>query len=258
VDDLERFSSIVAAGAPQLDESLTLIACHGRAGVDASDLLARIDELAAGCGSRGPEELCSELFGPGGFRGDDLTYHDARNSLLDQVLERRLGIPITLAILGIEVGRRVGVGLVGVGMPGHFVVRDAEDPDSFFDPFRGGAPLDRTACRAIFERLHGPAAQFDASYLHPTPALAIVERVLANLQHAYSLAADRSGLLRVLQLRAEMPGAGPGELGAVAELLAAAGRFDEAASVHDRLVLQDPEASGDHAVLARRLRARLN
>jgi regulator of sirC expression with transglutaminase-like and TPR domain len=258
VDALRRFSVIVAAGRPQLDESLALIASHAGKGVDTGELLSRLDALAEGCQARDPGGLCAELFAAEGFRGATDDYHDPRNSLLDQVLARRRGIPITLSILAMEVGRRLGIEFVGIGMPGHFIVRDAHRPDAFFDPFRLGAPLDRTACQAIFERLQGPAAVFDPSYLEPTAPLAVVHRVLANLHHAYALAGDRRGLLRVLQLRAEMPGAGPVEFGVMAELLAASGRFDEAAVLHERMADADPAGSAEHANRATRLRARLN
>ena len=185
-------------------------------------------------------------------------YHDPRNSLLDQVLTRRLGIPITLSVVAMEVGRRRGIALHGIGMPGHFLVCDAEDPGAFFDPFRGGALLDRVACRAVFERLHGTAAPFDDGSLAPTPPLAIIQRVLANLHHAQVQAGDRPGLIRVLQLQSRLPGAGVVESRGLAQLLAADGRFDEAAEVHEELADVDPDPAQDHRTMALRLRARLN
>jgi hypothetical protein len=258
VEDLEQFAATVARPEPELDVALALIAAHGRAGVSAPALVAGLDALAASCSATDAAALCAELFGPGGLRGDVEDYFDPRNSLLDQVLERRLGIPITLSAVVMEVGRRRGVGLVGVGMPGHFLVRDAIDPDTFLDPFRAGAPLDRVACRAIFERLHGPGTPFDPAFLEPAPPLPIVARVLANLHRAYAQRGDRSGLIRVLQLQSRLPGAGVVESRGLAQLLAADGRFDEAAEVHDRLAALDPDADPDHATMALRLRARLN
>ena len=258
MDDLEQFAAIVGHPDPELDAALALIAAHGRPSVDAAVLVARLDAIAGSCRGTDAAQLCAELFGPGGLRGDVEHYHDPRNSLLDQVLERRLGIPITLSVVAMEVGRRRGIGLHGVGMPGHFLVRDARDPAVFFDPFRAGAPLDRVACRAIFERLHGPGAAFDDTYLAPTPALAIIARVLANLHHAHAQQGDRPGLIRVLQLQSRLPGAGVVESRGLAQLLAADGRFDEAAEVHEELAEVDPDPDQDHRTMALRLRARLN
>jgi len=79
--------------------------------------------------------MLPHLFGRGRFSGNRRDYYDPRNSLLDQVLERQLGIPITLAIVAMEVGRRLGVPLSGVGMPGHFLVGS---DGSYFDPFHQG------------------------------------------------------------------------------------------------------------------------
>lgn len=263
VDHLEAFEQLLAKREPPLDRAFALIAAHGRPGVDPDRLVAELDALADDLGSRLPDgagaaELCSTLFGPGGFRGDEEHYHDARNSLLDEVLARRAAIPISLSILAIELGRRVGVEVVGIGLPGHFLVRDARDDRAFFDPFRGGAPMDPTACRALFERLHGPRARFTDGMLAPSPTRQIVTRVLANLRHSYVLESNRAGLVRVVQLQARLPGAGLEERRALAELLAADGRFDEAARLHQELSHLDPDPSQDHAGRALRLLARLN
>jgi regulator of sirC expression with transglutaminase-like and TPR domain len=258
VDDLEQFEAVVTAPEPALDVAMALAAAHRRDEVEAGSLIARLDEIAETCTSDNAEGLCAQLFGPAGLRGNLEDYHDPRNSLLDEVLDRRLGIPLTLSLIAIEVGQRNGVQLVGIGMPGHFLVRDATDTEAFFDPFRGGAPLDRTACRALFERLHGSAALFHGAYLEPTPGIAIISRMLANLHHAYLLRSDRAGLIRVLQLQSLLPGAGVAESRGLADLLAADGRFDEAADLHQQLAASDPDPDQDHASKAIRLRARLN
>src|SRR3546814_4479768 len=88
--------------------------------------MGRLDALAAGVAEPTVEALTAHLFGVEAFAGDTDSYFDPRNSLLSDVLDRRLGIPITLAVVAIEVGRRCGVPLVGIGMPGHFLVRSEE------------------------------------------------------------------------------------------------------------------------------------
>ena len=161
---------------------------------------ARLDELAAGVRSATFSSVREHLFDHLGFTGDADTYYDARNSLLPDVLDRRRGIPITLAVVAIEVGRRCGVDLEGIGMPGHFLVRSAAEPDRFLDLFDGGRELDRAGCRAIFERV-AAGVPWDDRFLEPTPAVAIVGRVLANLAGAYRRAGDRQALCWALQLR---------------------------------------------------------
>jgi len=99
-------------------------------------------EGAAVCPGGDVRGMCAALFGPEGFRGNRADYYDPANSLLDQVLARRTGIPITLSVLAMEVGRRVGAPLVGIGMPGHFLVPEAPDGSSFHDPFHRGPPPD--------------------------------------------------------------------------------------------------------------------
>src|SRR5690606_13265031 len=117
------------------------------------------------------------LFRSLGFAGDVEDYGNPRNSLLDSVLDRRRGIPITLAVVLIEVARRAGVALEGVGMPGHFLVRAAGDGELFADPFHG-VVLDRAGCEKLFAALHGPRARFRDRFLDPVGPRAILARML--------------------------------------------------------------------------------
>ena len=129
--------------------------------------LGRLDELAAECrAADARRRSCSSLFATGRFTGNAVDYYDPRNSYLDQVLARGLGIPITLSVLAIEVGRRVGVPLVGVGMPGHFLVRDQVDPDRVRRPVPRRPPARRgrlpSSCSA---RTMGRQAPWHDGYL---------------------------------------------------------------------------------------------
>jgi regulator of sirC expression with transglutaminase-like and TPR domain len=255
---VEEFARLVGTGDPPLDRTLAAIAATGRRGVDVDALVARLDGLAETVPTGADAAvLCHTLFVDRGFTGNRDDYYDPANSLLDRVLDRRTGIPITLSVVGIEVGRRVGVGLVGVGMPGHFLLRDAADADAFHDAFDGGRPLDADGCRRLFRRLHGDA-DFSDGYLSPTPGLDVVVRVLNTLRAANLRRGDRDGLANVLRLQAELPGAGVAERRQLAGVLAAAGRFVEAAALYDRLVVEDPVREDDHAQAAARLRANLN
>lgn len=242
---------MVARPELRLDEAALLVAAHARPGLDVSAELDRIDELASGVSEPTLDGLREHLFAQLGFRGDTEAYHDPRNSLLDQVLERRRGLPITLSVLLIEVGRRVGVPMAPVGMPGHFLVRHRDNPGVFVDAFAGGALIDTEGCRAIFERLD-PTASFDLAYLEPTRPVEVVARILNNLAGAYRRCGDRAAMTWVLDLRARLPGAPPRARRELALLLTAAGRYREAAGHLEQL------GTPDDTDAAARLRARLN
>jgi regulator of sirC expression with transglutaminase-like and TPR domain len=172
---------------------------------------------------------------------------------------RRVGIPITLSVLVMEVGRRLGVPLVAVGMPGHFLVRDGADPELFVDPYARGALLGRHDARARFHAVRGPGAPFDPAYLEPTPAVAILARMLANLEAVASMRADRDLLGWVLALRTALPDAGADDHRRHAALLATTGRVVEAAAVLEALADRVGGAEAEAALAsARRLRAALN
>jgi regulator of sirC expression with transglutaminase-like and TPR domain len=206
-----------------LDESALLLAAHDH-DIDIAAQLARLDELAAGA-PPAPDALATYLFVERGFLGNSVDYSDPRNSFLDEVLDRRLGLPITLSVLMIEVGRRLGLELVGVGMPGHFLVR--AEPGAFFDPFHGGQRLDDDGCREQFGVTQGDAP-FLPEYLEPVGPHAILARMLANLVRSY-VARDPASAVWAIRLRLRVPGVSPSERREAAALLGTLGRFEEAA-----------------------------
>jgi regulator of sirC expression with transglutaminase-like and TPR domain len=255
-----RFAELVrgpaASLSAHLDEAVLLIAAHAREGVDVASYIAALDELAAGVTDASVDAIVRHLFGAEGFRGNVEEYYDPRNSYLDQVIDRRLGIPITLAVVMMEVAKRVGVEVEGVGMPGHFLVRDGA---TLRDPFEGGRPLSVQECEARFHTVHGADAPFHPSLLEPADAAAIVARILANLRQVHLSRRDSNALEWVLRLRGLLPAATIEERAERAGVLAALGRFDEAADVLDALA---PDAGDDRARQllgkAKQLRARLN
>jgi regulator of sirC expression with transglutaminase-like and TPR domain len=188
-----------------LDEACLLIAAHARPGLDIPAYIAKLDDLAGGFLPPTLDGLVRHLFGPGRFAGNSVDYYDPRNSYLDRVLDRRLGIPITLAILSMEVGRRSGVPLWGVSMPGHFLLRDKVDPTVFVDPFNGGRLLTAADCRRMHRDL-APGAAWDDAYLEPVSKHVIVVRVLTNLKAIAQHRDDASMLLWVMRLRQALPG----------------------------------------------------
>ncbi|MBM3671516.1 MAG: hypothetical protein FJW86_04965 [Actinobacteria bacterium] len=226
MEPTERFVELVQRDQHDvpLDEAVLLIAAHDHE-VDVDAQRARLDELANGAPSSA-DALATYLFVERGFIGNSVDYADPQNSFLDVVLDRRLGLPITLSVLMIEVGRRVGLELSGVGMPGHFLVGSGSD--TFFDPFHGGERLDVDGCRARFAGTRGDVP-FRPEFLQPVGTHAILARMLANLVHSY-VARDPASAIWTVRLRLRVPGVSANERREAAALLGTLGRFEEAAA----------------------------
>ena len=233
-----------------------LIAAHAYPELDVGSQMVRLDRLAERCTEPTLEAWRRLLWVDEGFAGNAVDYYDPRNSFLNDVLDRRIGIPITLAVVGMEVGRRIGLPLAGVGMPGHFLL--ANGSDVFVDPF-AGVVLDREGCERLFRRVAGGDAVFDPAYLEPVGPRAILARMLANLRLVYGRLAEAGSLAWVLRLRLAMPGTSPADRAELARALAGAGRFGEGAAELETLAgagaIDDPDAVRRQAVA---LRARLN
>jgi regulator of sirC expression with transglutaminase-like and TPR domain len=143
--------------------------------------------------------LCRYLFHELGFRGNKKSYYDPRNSYFNQVLDRRTGIPITLAAVMMALGQRVGLQVVGVGLPGHFVVQcQGGAQDILIDPFHGGRRLTLTDCAHLVRQATG--VPFDAAHaeLPVIPLGLIVQRMLNNLKGIYLQGEDWPRAIRVL------------------------------------------------------------
>jgi len=252
-DATERFAALVARQDQPLpvDEALLLIAAHADPGLDIQAQKGRLDDLAAQVEAPTIEGLCDLLFERLGFAGDHSTYYAAENSLLPCVLDRRLGIPLSLSLLTIEVGRRRDIEVEGIGMPGHYLVRLAGEPDRFFDVYDGGRVLDVEGCRELFERVQA-GMPWDEKYLRPDVPWARVSRTLSNLAGAYRRAGDREALCWTLELGLLLPSGTDRERRELGLLLGASGRYAEAACV---LEGSGTEADAEAAL---RMRARLN
>lgn len=131
-------------------------------------------------------KINSVLFGELGFRGNTEDYYDPRNSFFNDVLERRVGIPITLSAVYMEVARRVSFPLAGVGMPGHFLLKYSDRENEFFlDPFNQGEVLTHRDCEARVEQLYGDTVQFSDHLLDAVTHRQIIARMLNNLKSIY-------------------------------------------------------------------------
>ena len=203
-----------------LAEAALLIAAEEYPALDVAAWLARLDALGARARERVPPRgdadqtaaaLTRLLVEDYGLRGNDADYYDPRNSFLNEVLERRLGIPLTLSLVYMDVGARAGVAVRGVGLPGHFVVRlERGETVRLLDPFNGGRPLDEANCRRLVERLGGGRLRFEPAHLRAVSARAILIRMLANLKGVYTALGDwrraRGAVDRILLLAPEAVG----------------------------------------------------
>ena len=253
----ERFTELVRRPDREipLAEAALLIAAHDHP-VDVASELGELDELAAALpAGADADAVARHLFHELGYAGNTVDYGDPRYSYLDEVRVRRLGIPITLSVLMIEVGARAGVALRGVGMPGHFLV--GAGAGVFFDPFHEGARLGAEGCRAVFVATRGDLA-FRDEYLEPVSTVVILSRMLANLVQTF-VQRDPSSAVWAVRLRLRIPGLHPAERRQAAALLGTLGQFAEAASALDEIAA---ESDGELARRAERdavqLRSRAN
>lgn len=218
----------------------------------------RIQEMAATLphGSDA-DTVITHVFGSLGFHGNPKKYYEANNSIIQRVLESRTGIPLTLAIVAIEVAASVNVVLSPIGMPGHFLVGDGYDPDRFFDPFAGGRELNSEGCERIFNQIIKDG-NFETDMLRPISPTSIAARLLQNLRVVYLRHGDVAKLASVLELRVELRGASADERLEYSKILGALGRFDQAAEQRDKLAELQPERSDRHEQAAAAHRARRN
>ncbi len=208
---LERFAELVTREQFSLAEACLLIAEDAYPRLDIAGAIARLDAIAATVRGRlaadaAPEQrvaaLNHHLFAELRFAGNTDAYYDPRNSYLNEVLARRTGIPITLSVVYLEVGRRVGLALEGVPFPGHFLVRlRLRRGALLLDPFAGGEPRSETELRTRLARVlpAGTAGRVDlGQYLEPATPREIVARVLRNLKGIYLKATDLTPALAVM------------------------------------------------------------
>ena len=146
--------------------------------------------------------LRSFVFEDLGFRGDSKDYFSPSNSLLNQVMERRLGVPLTLSIIFMELGWRVGIPFEGVGFPGHFLVRLPGEPrDLVLDPFNHARTMHEEDCRRLLDEVTGGRLEFDGRLLASVTKRDIITRLLLNLKGAYLRAnQDEAALAAVERL----------------------------------------------------------
>ena len=223
LDPYREFRQAVDRPEDKIDlgRAALTIALSNYPGLDIAGYLARLDELAAEAVERGGAEadayraiaaLNYVLFNQHGYRGNTEDYYDPKNSFLNEVIERKTGIPITISVLYLEVAQRIGLVLEGVNFPGHFLVKhEGEGVEIVIDPFHSGEVKSRKDLRAMLDRLSGSTVPFRAEFLTATGKKQILKRMLGNLKAIYLQNGD----------------------------------FGQALSVFDRLIIIDPAAAGE-------------
>ncbi len=215
-EDLVLFTHLLRKPDKELDveRAALLIAEDEHAGLDIAQCVAQLDRL----GEKARLQILRSGFRPGrapvsvaltailsllyrdeGFRGNALDYYDPRNSFLNDVLERKVGIPITLALVLIGVARRAGLRLEGVSFPGHFLVRATSESGAhiYVDPFEGRI-ISREDMEAVWEASTGHPGPIDDTVLVSASHRQIIGRLLNNLRCIYEIQGDGPRLCHVL------------------------------------------------------------
>lgn len=266
----KRLAAAVRDPNADLAEAALLCATESNPDLDVDVALLRLEAYADDLRTRGfpgsdtvaqAAALAGYLHGRQGFTGDTDDYHDPRNSLLDHVLARKRGLPITLSIVYVAVARRLRVSAFGIGLPGHFVagIGDPERP-VVLDPFHGGRVIGDAELTELVERSTAGRARFVPSMLRPETPPRVIRRLLDNLSRDQVAQGDVNGALRTIELKQLLPISAPEDLRLYGELLIQTGRYGEAATVLDEYVARAPTPDDAEAarVIARRARAKLN
>ena len=187
-------SALTGGGEPRLDAAALDLATIEFPSLVPKPYLDRLDEMGAEladetAGLSGQEFVAranTYLFDDIGFRGNEDNYYDPRNSCLNWVLDQRSGIPITLSLIYIEVSRRAGRPVSGIGLPGHFIVKyDDGRFASYLDPYHSGKRLEESECRELAGSIAGAGVVSDPHLLDPVSTRYILIRMLNNLRAAY-------------------------------------------------------------------------
>lgn len=250
-----RFAAVMAQPDARIDlaQAALLVAAEEYPQLAVEPYLRRLDSLAERVRDRlaneeAPlvvlQELNRVLFEEEGLSGNDEAYYDPRNSFLNDVLDRRLGIPITLSIVQLEVGWRLGLPLAGISFPSHFLVRfEGESTTLLVDPYDGGRIRFQDEAQAMLDRSYGGMVRLKPEFIEPTPRRDIVSRLLRNLKSIYLNARDDRRALTVIERLLVVQPDEAQELRDRGIMLARIGRFEEAIAELERYLDFAPGAS---------------
>jgi regulator of sirC expression with transglutaminase-like and TPR domain len=177
------------------------------------------------------------------LRGNQEEYYDAANSYLNEVIERRVGLPITLSALFLHFAEEAGLRAEGIGLPGHFIAAvRIDERQQFFDPFEGTGPLDVEDLRELLQERTGFRGSIDAEWLEPQPVRSILARMLFNLRGVYLGKNDWPRAARVVERLIATQPAVPAHLRDLGFIYARGGRPLSAAQMLQRYLVADPGA----------------
>ncbi|MEX0789590.1 MAG: transglutaminase-like domain-containing protein [Actinomycetota bacterium] len=259
LDPVESFREIVNQPEDRIDlgRAALAISAGDHPDLEPQVWLARLDDYAYGVDDL--DSLRRRLFTELGFDGERDNYYEPENSFLDVAIHRRRSIPITLSVLTMEVGRRAGVKLEGIGMPGHFLLRSPLTGD-YIDPFFKGELMDESGVEARFRQVSGvPAAVKFGPGMRPVAGShEILARMLNNLKAIYKARSDGRSLEWVLRMRLALPVVPRDEVQDLGEALALQGRVTEGAAELMAVAEKHPELAEQLRAAARSLRSSLN
>ncbi len=196
------------------------------------------------------QELLATLYNRHGFRGNREAYYDPRNSFLNDVLDRKLGIPLTLGIVVLEVGWRLRLPLEGVNFPGHFLVRFRGDAiDLLIDPYDGGAVRFEDEAQELLDRVYGGMIRVDDSFLQPATKREMLVRMLVNLKSLYLNVRDHRRALAVVERLLLIRPLRSAEIRDKGVILARLGRKREALEQLEAYLNVSPDASDSQRIL---------
>ena len=256
------FATVVNPPTDSVDltRAALLLSAHGSTHINSIEQLevceTILDALADGC----PPNFDGwqrRLFVEFGLTGNGIDYHDVRNSFLPDVLERRVGIPISLAVVGLDLANRIGLRMWGVNFPGHFLLATVDASRPFVDPFNGGTSLTLEDCADLHERMFGNR-NIDPNSLVPAMSEQILIRMLMNLKSNYARSRDLDGLTAVMRMRSALPSLTFDEARELLRLLDATGHWREAMDTLGLLRLHFPTHEEILDAEEVRLSARLN
>jgi regulator of sirC expression with transglutaminase-like and TPR domain len=257
--DLDQLLPLLAHGSPaplDLAEVALRLAREEYADLDVEATLAELDGMAHDVRPRLRGSLEARVRGLGrylfhelGFRGNVQHYYDPRNSYFNQVLDRRVGVPISLSLVAMAVGQRAGLHVVGVGLPGHFVAKAVEGNEEVcFDPFHCGRLLTPRACEELVEQVTGNRFRATASALAEASAHAIVVRILTNLKGIYLKSGEFQRAARVLHRLCQLLPGDPYQWRDLGASLLHAGHPGQALEPLDAYLKAFPDATDGDAV----------
>ena len=261
---LSAFATVVRRPDPEipLARAALLIAAAERPDLDVDDYLERLNGLAdAAEPARRATDALSRLhrlreflFEDLGFAGDRADYYDPRNSHLNEVLDRRLGIPITLSLVLIETGRRLGLEMEGIGLPGHFITgaRIAGE-HVLLDPYNRGALLTMETCGQVVSRALGRPVRLTPAHFAPVDNRHFLARMLANLKGIYWRQEAWEKVIRVIDRLLALDATAGGERRDRGTAWTNMGRLERGVADWERYLTEFPDA-GDHDQVRHQLR----